>query len=252
MDALFWFLFGLVLGSLLGWAVDRLIQMKREASRLKIGSYKIYKSKCQRRRNMKNYVCINENKIELTDEQVAQIGKSVFPAEVKLSQKKVGDTFKIGEYEFIVLEHSKETTAVILKDILCESKFGERDCDFKSSIVKKKLGEFEGKIAKIIGSHNIVPHGVDLTSNDGLKDYGKDLANMSLLTADLYRRYVEILDNYKVEEWWWLATPYSTAKHGYTQYVLCVAPSGVYDCNDYGCNIGVRPFCILNSNIFVS
>lgn len=201
---------------------------------------------------MKNYVCINGNKIELTDEQVAQFNKSVSKS-VKLSQKKVGDTFKIGEYEFIVLEHSKETTAVILKDILCESKFGERDCDFKSSIVKKKLGEFEGKIAKIIGSHNIVPHGVDLTSNDGLKDYGKDLANMSLLTADLYRRYVEILDNYKVEEWWWLATPYSTAKHGYTQYVLCVAPSGdIINYGNYYYDGGVRPFCILNSNIFVS
>ena len=202
---------------------------------------------------MKNYVCINGNKIELTDEQVAQFNKSAVSKYVKLSQKKVGDTLKIGKYEFIVLEHSKETTAVILKDILCKSVFSNNDCDFKSSIVKKKLRDFENEIAKIIGSQNLVPHGVDLTSNDGLKDYGKDLANMSLLTADLYRRYVEALDNHKIDEWWWLATPYSTAKHGYTQYVTCVAPSGdIRNCNYYyGCN-GVRPFCILNSNIFVS
>ena len=202
---------------------------------------------------MKNYVCINGNKIELTDEQVAQFNKSAVSKYVKLSQKKVGDTLKIGKYEFIVLEHSKETTAVILKDILCKSVFSNNDCDFKSSIVKKKLRDFENEIAKIIGSQNLVPHGVDLTSNDGLKDYGKDLANMSLLTADLYRRYVEVLDNHKIDEWWWLATPYSTAKHGYTQYVTCVAPSGLIYYNFcFNRYFGVRPFCILNSNIFVS
>ena len=200
---------------------------------------------------MKNYLCLEGNKTELTAEQVKKIRGSL-SIQKKLKDKAVGEIIKIGEYEFIVLEHSKETTAVILKDLLCNSKFSDYDCDFKSSIVKKKLIDFENKIAKIIGSQNLVPHGVDLTSNDGLKDYGKDLANMSLLTADLYRRYVEILDNYKLDKWWWLATPYSTPKHGYSQYVLCVAPSGYVRNGGFNGDYGVRPFCILNSNIFVS
>lgn len=202
---------------------------------------------------MKNYVCINGNKIKLTEEQIAEITKSVIPAPVKLSDKAVGDTFKIGEYEFIVLEHGKETTAVILKGLLETTKFSNTDCDFKSSIVKTKLEAFADKISSIIGTDNLITHTVDLTANDGLKDYGRTTAKMSLLTADRYRRYVEILDNFKPEKWWWLSTPFSTSKHGYTQYVLCVSPSG--DIGDYGCgdyNGGVRPFCILNSNIFVS
>ena len=64
---------------------------------------------------MKNYIFLNGNKIELTAEQVTEMAKSLGIEQNKLSDIPVGETFKIGEYEFIVLEHSKETTAVILK-----------------------------------------------------------------------------------------------------------------------------------------
>ncbi len=201
---------------------------------------------------MKNYLCIEGRKIEISAEQLEKV-KGILPIQKKLSEMAVGDTFKIGNYEFIVLEHSKETTAVILEDLLEISKFSDKDCDFKSSIVKTRLEKFANEIAAIIGSDNIIEHTVDLTANDGLKDYGKTKAKMSLITADLYRRYVETLDEHKPNKWWWLATPYSTPKHGYNQYILCVAPSGVIlNYGSYFSNGGVRPFCILNSNIFVS
>ena len=202
---------------------------------------------------MKNYVSINGNKIELTDEQIAQIKRSVIASAGKLSDKEIGETCRIGDHEFVVLEHRDGTTAIILKDFLEDSVFSETNCDFKTSVVKTKLQEFEKKIADIIGEDNLIEHTVDLTSNDGLKDYGTVRSKMSLLTADLYRRYVEILDDVNPNEWWWLATPYSTPKHGFEKSVLCVSPSGIID-DDLNCyySIGVRPFCILNSNIFVS
>ena len=200
---------------------------------------------------MENYICFNGTKIPLTNEQVKEMQKSLKGTTLK--DIPVGKTFKLGKYEFIVLEHSKDTTAVIMKNLLENSvKFGD-NCDFKTSNVKNILGDFADKISGIIGADNLIEHTVDLTSNDGLKDYGKTKEKMSLLTADLYRRYVEILDKHKIDKWWWLATPYSTPKHGYSEYVLCVAPSGIIsDRNFYGGDCGVRPFCILNSNIFVS
>lgn len=203
---------------------------------------------------MKNYVCINGNKIQITDEQAEEITKGLaIRTTVKLSEREVGDTFRIGEYEFVVLEHREEITAVILKGILEDSVFGKTNCDFKESIVKTKLEIFADKIESIIGEENLIEHTVDLTSNDGLKDYGTANAKMSLLTADLYRRYVEILDNVNPDAWWWLATPYSTPKHGYDKFVLCVSPGGgIINYDSYGDISGVRPFCILNSNIFVS
>ncbi len=203
---------------------------------------------------MKNYVCIGGNKIELTEEQIEKLTEGLaIRTSVRLADKAEGDTFRIGEYEFVVLEHREGTTAVILKGILEESEFSKTNCDFKKSIVKTKLEAFADAISGAIGADNLIEHTVDLTSNDGLKDYGTVSAKMSLLTADLYRRYVEILDNVNPDAWWWLATPFSTPKHGYDKLVLCVSPVG--DIGNGSCNIsdgGVRPFCILNSDIFVS
>ena len=57
----------------------------------------------------------------------------------------------------------------------------------------------------MIGEENLLEHTVDLTANDGLKDYGEVKAKASLLTADRYRKYVQILDTVKMEDYWWLA-----------------------------------------------
>lgn len=201
---------------------------------------------------MKNYLSLNGKEIALTDAQVEDIKKSFGLGSKELGKVDVGKTAKLGEFEVIVLEHSAETTAVILKDLYKESEEFGKNNNFDGSYVDKYCKEFERKLAKIIGSENIIEHKVDLTADDGLKCYGAVRRKVSLLTADLYRRYVYILDEYNPDKWWWLATPWSTPKHGYSSTVKCVAPSGnVYDnfCHYYG---GVRPFCILKSSIFVS
>lgn len=201
---------------------------------------------------MKNYIKINNQKIALTDEQVKEIQQSFGIEQIKLANVAVGEIVKIGKYEFIVLEHSKDTTAVILKDLLFESKEFGKDNNYKASYVDNLCGDFADEISEIIGKDNLIEHTVDLTSDDGLKDYGKIKRSMSLLTTDLYRRYVEILDKYKVKKWWWLATAFSTPKHDPDNWVKCVSPSGFISYNNYNGNCGVCPFCILNSNIFVS
>lgn len=201
---------------------------------------------------MKNYIKINNQKIALTDEQVKEIQQSFGIEQIKLANVAVGEIVKIGKYEFIVLEHSKDTTAVILKDLLFESKEFGKDNNYKASYVDNLCGDFADEISEIIGKDNLIEHTVDLTSDDGLKDYGKIKRSMSLLTTDLYRRYVEILDKYKVKKWWWLATAFSTPKHDPDNWVKCVSPSGYFNYYRYYGNLGVRPFCILNSNIFVS
>lgn len=201
---------------------------------------------------MKNYIKINNQKIELTDKQVAEIQKSFKIGNTRLSDIKIGETFKVGKYEFIVLDRSKETTAVILKDLLYTSeKFGGNN-NYNDSNVDVLCHKFAEEIKDIIGANNLVKHTVDLTSDDGLKDYGKVRRYVSLLTANLYRRYVEILDNYKIDKWWWLATAYSTPKHGDTTWVKCVSPLGYFNYDYYYYYVGVRPFCIFDSNIFVS
>lgn len=201
---------------------------------------------------MKNYISINGQKTELTEEQIEQIKASFGLESVRLSSVSVGDTVKIGGYELIVLEQSGDTTAVICKDFIESCTFGDSN-NYDGSKVDKLCNEFATKLTKLIGEDNVIQHTVDLTADDGLKDYGSVKRFASLLTADLYRRYVYTLDKHSPNAWWWLATAYSTPTHGYESTVKCVAPSGGIGSDRCECNDdGVRPFCILNSNIFVS
>ena len=173
--------------------------------------------------------------------------------QIKLSAVAVGDVVKVGSHEFVVLEHRKEGTALLLKELLRDSEeFGERNNNYAGSNVEKICNEFTDELAGIVGAENVLLHDVDLTSDDGLKDYGVVKRRVSLLTADMYRKFVEILDKHKLDAWWWLATPYSTATHENANWIKCVSHAGRIYFDFYYFSNGVRPFCILKSNIFVS
>lgn len=201
---------------------------------------------------MKNYISINGQKTELTEEQIEQIKASFGLESIRLSEVPVGDTRKIGDYELIVLEQLGDTTVVICKDFIESCSFGDSN-NYDGSNADNLCIGFAAKLAKIVGEDNVIQHTVDLTADDGLKDYGSVKRYASLLTADMYRRYVYTLDKFKPDAWWWLATPYSTPVHDDSTWVKCVSPSGDVSGDGCRCNDrGVRPFCILNSNIFVS
>ena len=201
---------------------------------------------------MENYIVINGEKTYLSEAQVESIKGRISIPNLKLADIPAGETFKLGNHEFIVLEQSGDTTAILRKDLLPGQRFGS-DNNFKGSDVGKTCNKFARELSAIIGEDNIVEHTVDLTSDDGLKDYGTIKCRCSLLTSDLYRRYVDILDKFNPDEWWWLATAHSTKRHENDSWVKCVSPSGFiyFDYFDYR-DRGVRPFCILKSTIFVS
>ncbi len=202
---------------------------------------------------MDNCMIINGQKIELTPEQIEKIVAASQTTDSRLADIPEGETFQIGDYTFIVLHQAIDGTAVILKDPHPEDmKFGTNN-NYDSSDVDACCNKFAESLASMIGEESIFEHKVDLISNDGLDDYGHVTRKVSLLTAEKYRRYVRILDKYKPDRWWWLATPWSTETHGNKSAVLCVSPSGYV--NGFSCSyyfIGVRPFCILKSDIFVS
>ena len=202
---------------------------------------------------MENYIVLNGQKIKLTESQVEEIKNSFNINTLQLKDVPVGETFKVGELEFIVLEHWAEATAVILKEFWKTCDFDDSSNDYKESSIRKQLNaDFYKQLSSVVGKDNIEEHTVDLTSDDGRKDYSFCTDNISLLTCDDYRKYVTILDKYKIHQWWWLATPYSTQNNGYNFSVRGVGYLGALNCYDCDHDIGVRPFCILKSNIFVS
>ena len=207
--------------------------------------------------NVKNAVILNGKVTELTEEQVKSIVEGlavdVKKGGRKLSSVKVCDTFNIGKREFIVLEHSGDTTAVLSKELIeDEVAFGNTP-DFLNSNVGKILDEFAKDLIKDIGTGALVKHTVDQTTLDGMKHYGSTKALMSLMTIDHVRKYADVLDKHKVDKNYWLVTPWSTPDRGYKTSMCVVAPSGYvnFDISSYYLG-GVRPFCIFSSSIFVS
>lgn len=172
---------------------------------------------------------------------------------VKLSDLKPKDEFKIRDEVFIVLEQTDNGTRVIAKEFAyCDVKFGDNS-DWKVSPIRKTLNnEYFKKIAAIIGEKNILTMDRDLTSLDGLDDYGTCTDKVSLLTSVEYAKYHKILGlkpNYP--DWWWLITPASTPSNDYSRGVCVVVSGGVLGWFGCGYSSGVRPFLTLESSISV-
>ena len=170
-----------------------------------------------------------------------------------LSEFAAGDLVTIGGVDFVVLEHLDGETALITKDCIDEeTAFGENNNNYAESIVDDICESFAEMLEDAVGEENLVEFDVDLTSDDGLRDYGQIQRKCALITADMYRRYVDILDQYNLKKYWWLATPCSTKRHENDSWAKCVSPSGRISFDIFSNVSGVRPFCILKSHIFVS
>lgn len=163
---------------------------------------------------------------------------------------KPGDTVTLGEREYIVLGHAQETTAIIAKKPTKSMAFG-KDGDYAKSDVRAYCnGDFYKELCKAVGKRNIIPHTVNLVSDDGSNKGATVKDNISILTCNLYRRYREFLP--AIGSTCWTATRVTTLDKDYARCVCVVGSFGVLGWGGSGCSSGVRPFCILNSSVLVS
>lgn len=188
--------------------------------------------------------------IDLKPDQLAALTCS---NKVELLTLKPGDEFRLGDEIFIVLEQTENGTRVIAKEfVYCDVKFGDNS-DWKVSPIRRTLNnEYFKKISAIIGENNIISMDRDLTSIDGLDDYGTCTDKVSLLTSSEYAEYHKILGlrpNYP--DWWWLITPLSTPSNDYSRIVCCVNSCGILYWGGWSYSGGVRPFLTLESSISV-
>lgn len=164
---------------------------------------------------------------------------------MKIKDVKIGSKFKFGKIEFVKLDNTHSGCLCLATNILFENRFDEdSENNWETSTLRQKLMKV---IGDYINTGALVPFDRDLTTDDGLTDYGHCTDTVSLLTCDEYRKYRRLIPN--CGEWHWTITADSVT---YSYYVRLVNSDGslCYGFAYFGDN-GVRPLCVLKPDTIV-
>lgn len=191
--------------------------------------------------------------LEVTRALVKMLEEREQSNKVKLESLKAGETFYIGENGYIVLKHHEGKTKVISRNFIAEDrKFADDTADYKTSGLRKYIEvEIQPTIENEVGAENLVEHRVSLETVDGQDNYGELTCKVRPITFDEARQYNNLIVNNDLDDWWWTCTAWTSPNREYNRSIAVVLPSGNFLSNNC-CSYGVRPVCILKSNIFVS
>ena len=165
-----------------------------------------------------------------------------------------GTAFDYAGQSWILLENDDGRALCLSKDIIETRAFDEGNCNnFAVASSKEYLNGayLDNLLEDVNGPNAFLTTELDLTTDDGLKDYGTCTVTIFLLTVDQYRRNRDVIPN--ADDWWWLSTAFSTKSNGYESLARFVGTDGAlnwyYADNGYG---GLRPACYLDSDLLIS
>lgn len=172
----------------------------------------------------------------------------------ELGNLEPGNIFNYGGVDWMVLDKDEESALCLARDILFEQPFDKKNSNnWETSTLRKYLnGELLGKMIESgAKSEDFFKMEIDLTSDDGLNDYGSCTDILSLISCQQYRKYRSIISN--MGNWWWTCTAFSTKNNGYSYFARVVYSDGALN-NSLACSGGggVRPLCALSSKIIIS
>lgn len=178
---------------------------------------------------------------------------------IKLCQVRPGEHFIHDGVEYVKLDESAGATFALgveatLKNVQFESDDAEREDH--NNYIGSNL-EREG-IRWLREQHPdtfdaVVERPIDLTTMDGMTDYGMPLASVRALTIDEYRKYRYLIP--LTDEPYWLATGWTTKRspRSVTDYACNIFTAGSVDRSDVTSpRFAARPALYLKSSILVS
>ena len=159
--------------------------------------------------------------------------------------------FTMGGIAWTVIQTGADWVKCIASECVEERAFDAKNRnDFAASDIRAYLnGEFLCRLITAGAPEEMFEYfNIDLTSEDGLKNYGGDRVRIGLITCEEYRILRGNIPAL-TDCWWWTATPDSPIN----SFVRCVGSDGtLYRSSAYHGCIGVRPLCNLKSEILVS
>lgn len=156
-----------------------------------------------------------------------------------------GAVFKWGEKEYIKLDAISAGCLCLAKDVWFKSKFDDQTNDWSKSqlrgYIATKAIDFIPDIDKLMLFDR------DLTTDDGLTDYGYCYDDaISMLTCDEYRKYRKFIPT--TDERYWTITADSII---YSPFVRFIYSDGALNGGNTYCeHVGVRPLiCLANDTL---
>lgn len=156
-----------------------------------------------------------------------------------------GAVFKWGKKEYIKLDAISAGCLCLAKDVWFKSKFDDQTNDWSKSqlrgYIATKAIDFIPDIDKLMLFDR------DLTTDDGLTDYGYCYDDaISMLTCDEYRKYRKFIPT--TDERYWTITADSII---YSPFVRFIYSDGALNGGNTYCeHVGVRPLiCLANDTL---
>lgn len=180
--------------------------------------------------------------------------------DLALAQVRRGERFTLDGVEFVKLEDDMDAAFAVAADTLPECcQFEDDDAEredhnnYAGSLLSKTVERWlRDKHPAIFSA--VVERPIDLTTMDGMTDYGKPLAVARALTIDEYRKHRSVLP--LTSKPYWLATGWTTnsSPHSDGNHACYVRAGGTVDGSVYVfyAYFAPRPALYLKSSILVS
>ena len=177
-----------------------------------------------------------------------------------LAQVRRGERFTLDGVEFVKLEDDLDAAFAVAADTLPECcRFEGDDAEredhnnYAGSLLSKTVERWlRDKHPAIFSA--VVERPIDLTTMDGMTDYGKPLAVVRALTIDEYRKHRSILP--LTSKPYWLATAWTTnsspGSRGVSAYYIFGTGGTVGSGGVCSASFAPRPALYLKSSILVS
>lgn len=159
---------------------------------------------------------------------------------------KPGEQFEYNGIKFTALGEEQGGILAIVSELLEDEMplDASNKNDWRTSSLRKYLN---GEYLEQFNRGDLLPFVSDLTSDDGMKDYGTAEDYVFLLSCDLYRKYRESVPRFN--NWWWTLTPWTCTPSNAHDARIVVSSGGVHSGYAY-VGHGVAPACIFNPEIF--
>lgn len=180
--------------------------------------------------------------------------------DLALAQVRRGERFTLDGVEFVKLEDDLDAAFAVAADTLSECcQFEDDDAEredhnnYAGSLLSKTVERWlRDKHPAIFSA--VVERPIDLTTMDGMTDYGKPLAVVRALTIDEYRKHRSVLP--LTSKPYWLATAWTTNSSPNPSdnraYIIYADGTVYYNYGVYYAGFAPRPALYLKSSILVS